>query len=857
MFDINNELKKLENRKNVIWQVTGLSDFSRILPGFLRTAQEQERRVLYISFSEQPVILWDEYWKSSGGKKNVVSLSLSHRFEAFTKKVYHAVLEAEEGSFILFDSLSDLQTAWATDLMMENFFKVIAPAVKERNATAFYPLLRNRHSNESLHEIRKYTEGYIKLYSDFHDLYIRPSKWDDVSKEEFVPCVLEKETFLSIEDPRKMSSFLKAVSESGSGESMEKKDAWERFFDDAQKRFMEGRDISAECGRMSEIMMSRDVKIRELLKKHFTPVDYFGVREHMIGSGLIGGKACGFLVARKIIENLRPDIYSRMEAHDSFYIGSDVFYTYIVDNGFWNLRVRQNTPEGYFELSEECAEKFRTGVFSENLEKQFIKVLEYYGECPVIVRSSSILEDGFGNAFAGKYESVFCMGKGTMEERLLEFENAIRTVYASTMSKSALDYRIRRGLNEKDEQMSLLVMRVSGSFYGDLYTPCAAGVGYSYSTYRFLDSLDPEAGMLRLVMGLGTSAVDRTEGSYPRLVSLDRPQATSYKTPAEHHRFSQRKIEVINEKTGELERVEPERVVSGMSFFKKNQLMEHDYEAERIFRDRGQEREISFVSCQGLVKNERLMKDMQGIMKVIQAEYNQPVDIEFTINLFDRDKSYLINLLQCRPLQVFKDTGKVSLPEAVRQEEVFLSCTGTSMGLSEAFDTDILVYVDPVSYYNMSYSEKSKVASCIGRINWKYRGQNKKMVLFVPGRIGTSSPELGVPAVFSDISEFSAVFEVAESRAGYNPELSYGSHMFQDLVENGILYAAVFEDARVDTWKPEMLSGYTDCLLSEEEASGEMLDCVKVYKAPDLKFRLYHDMLKNRLIIVKGGQENA
>ena len=94
--------------------------------------------------------------------------------------------------------------------------------------------------------------------------------------------------------------------------------------------------------------------------------------------------------------------------------------------------------------------------------------------------------------------------------------------------------------------MALLVQRVSGSYYGSYYMPCAAGVGYSYSPYKFLEQIDPKAGMLRLVMGLGTAAVDRTEGYYPRLVSLDMPQATSCTTIAEKHQFSQRKVEAVD-----------------------------------------------------------------------------------------------------------------------------------------------------------------------------------------------------------------------------------------------------------------------------------------------------------------------
>ena len=104
------------------------------------------------------------------------------------------------------------------------------------------------------------------------------------------------------------------------------------------------------------------------------------------------------------------------------------------------------------------------------------------------------------------------------------------------------------------------------------------------------------------------------------------------------------------------------------------------------------------------------------------------------------------------------------------------------MGLSRNVKIDHIVLVDPISYYNMPYVRKSNVAKLIGTINWKYKGKNKHMLLMVPGRIGTSSPELGVPTTFADISEFEAICEIEEKKAGYNPELSYGSHIFQDLV---------------------------------------------------------------------------
>ena len=583
------------------------------------------------------------------------------------------------------------------------------------------------------------------------------------------------------------------------------------------------------------------------MKKHFTPEDYFRVRNHMIGTGMIGGKACGMLLSRAIVRNLAPDIEEVLEPHDSFFIGSDVYYTYIVDNGFWDIRIRQREEEEYFLLAEEFAQRLKDGVFSEEMKNQFLHILEYYGQDPFIVRSSSILEDGFGNAFAGKYESVFCANRGTLEERLLEFENAIKTVYASSMSISALDYRKRRGMDKRDEQMALLVQRVSGSYYGSYYMPCAAGVGYSYSPYKFLEQIDPKAGMLRLVMGLGTSAVDRTEGSYPRLVSLDMPQATSCTTIAEKHQFSQRNIEAVDTAMHCVRQLDLKQIEPLLPVYLGNILLDHDFEVERSFRERGINRSIRFISCSGIVKNEILMKQIQAIMQLIQKEYEYPVDIEFTVNLSETGE-YSINLLQCRPLQVFKDTGKVKIPEHIQEENIILENVHSSMGLSRNIKMDLIILVDPIAYYQMPYAKKTNVARLIGTVNWKNKEQNKHMLLMVPGRIGTSSPELGVPTTFADISEFEAICEIEEKKAGYNPELSYGSHIFQDLVEAEILYTAVFSNEKTLRFSPEKLAEYPD-IVSQFTEDPELRQIVHVYDMSRGSCELCNDLQSERLIL--------
>ena len=831
---------------NVVWRVDNLDEFRLFVEPYVKQAIEDKRNLIYIRFAAHEPLL-----KEQEGLK-IINVELNHRFENFTVEIHEIISREGRDAFYVFDCLSELQTAWATDLMMGNFFRVTCPYLFILDTVAFFPLIRGKHSFQAIAKIRDTTQLFLDVYSDEKNVYVRPDKvWNRYSETMFLPQLYNPETgdFKPILDAVMASRFYQVLGKSAAMTDSDNMDSWDRFFNMTKMMHMAGQDVTENCSRMCNIMMTRDEKLRGMIKELFKPEDYFEVKDRMIGTGMIGGKACGMLLARKIIEHRRPEIYEFVEPHDSFYIGSDVFYSFIVENQFWDLRIRQRTEEEFFSVADEFAQHLLDGKFSRNMEEQFVKLLEYFGQDPIIVRSSSILEDGFGNAFAGKYESVFCSNSGSMEQRVEELENAIRTVYASTMSKSALDYRSRRGLQKRDEQMSLLVQRVSGSYYGEFYMPCAAGVGYSYSPCKFMESIDQSAGMLRLVMGLGTSAVDRTEGSYPRLVSLDKPTATTSGNSVEKHQYSQRKLELMNRATRSLERVGLEDVEKYMPAFLKRLLLEHDTDTERMFRDRGEDRDIEFISCVGIVRKEKRMEQMKEILSTIQSEYDYPVDIEFTIN-FAESGDYVINILQCRPLQVFKDMEDLKIPENVEEDKIIFDCRKSAMGLSRAEKLDLIVYVDPVEYYGMPYQDKNKVANVIGKINWEMRDKGKHMLLMVPGRVGTSSPELGVPTTFSDISEFDAVCEIADSKVGYNPELSYGSHFFQDLVESGILYNAIFENEKTKKYDIGVIRKYDNNLLNIVPEFSEQSDVVAVYDVSDKDVYIYHDMKNERTLCV-------
>ena len=222
--------------------------------------------------------------------------------------------------------------------------------------------------------------------------------------------------------------------------------------------------------------------------------------------------------------------------------------------------------------------------------------------------------------------------------------------------------------------------------------------------------------------------------------------------------------------------------------------MERDYEAENALKRMGRWREVWFVTCQKLLENKLFTNFAQKILKTLEKAYQNPVDIEYTVN-FDENGDFVFNLVQCRPLYTGEEGRRISIPN-LPQDQIFFQLKDSSMGNSAKKPITAVIQIDPVQYYNHPYASKPKAAEAVGRINRYYRDKNANLLLLAPGRLGTSSPELGVPVSFADISGFCGICEVSDKRAGYMPELSYGSQMFQDLVEANISYSAIWTDHR-------------------------------------------------------------
>ncbi|OQB13742.1 MAG: phosphoenolpyruvate synthase [Firmicutes bacterium ADurb.Bin193] len=761
---------------NVVWQVSSLDEYRFFTEPFARQAAADNRNLIYIRFAGHEPVL-----QETAGVK-IYQIDAAAGFESFTVSVHNIITKEGRGAFYIFDSLSDLQTAWSTDLMMGNFFCVTCPYLFKLDTVAYFPVLRTHHGFETLARIRETTQLFLDAYSDGRTRYLHPIKvWNRYSPEMFLPYRIgEDGTFSALTNGIDVSKFYALLNTKSTFQDGQNLDSYERFFQSAKDSFLSGGFDEATAKKIVSSMMTHDAKMTALILDHFEPEDYFFIKDRMVGTGTIGGKACGMLLARKLLDKFLTQYRDQLEPHDSFFIGTDVFYSYMVDNDCWSLRIEQKSEQGYFAAGERLKEHIKKGSFSERVRSQFRRMLEYFGQSPVIVRSSSFLEDGFGSAFAGKYESVFCVNAASLEERLENFENAIKTVYASIMDKSALEYRRSRSLSQSDEQMAVLVQRVSGTKFGDYFMPCAAGTGFSYSVYRWSDDLDQAAGMLRLVAGMGTRAVDRTDDDYPRLVNLDKPDRTTFTSIEQRHRFSQRKLDVIELSQNTIGEKSVYELLPKLPEWYKNLIAEHDSQAEIQLRERGRAGEVLFVSCDGLVKKSDFITMMKDILKVLEKQYGVPVDIEYTVN-FNQDGNFVVNLLQCRPLSLWKASESVVLP-ALKEADTLFKVKSSFMGNTAQRKIDCVVWVDSEKYYQYLYAKKSQVVLAIDKINTHYKNTGRTLLLAVPGRIGTSSPELGVPVRFANISAFGVICEYSDGANGYMPELSYGSHMFQVLV---------------------------------------------------------------------------
>lgn len=767
---------------NVVWQVDSVEDYAPFVGPFVADALAAGKRLVYFRFARHAPLV------EEGAGAEVHRLSPAVGFESFTTSIHQVIEEAGPGAYYVFDCLSDLAADWYSDLMLGNFFMVTCPYLYELDTVTYFALLRDSHSHEAVDSIRNTTQLLVDVFRHGGRTYLHPLKvFARHSPTMYLPHAREGDGFAPLTESAILSEVLADLAERRL-DAVARHDLWDRRFQqarDALDAVRAGAAPDAEARRhfdhLLRMMLTRDERVAELAGRWLDLPGLLAIRRRMIGTGLVGGKAVGMLVARAILAKSDPRWARRLEPHDSWFVGSDVFYTYLVRNGCWRARREQRNAETFLDGAGDARERILSGRFPEFILRQFRAMLEYYGQSPIIVRSSSLLEDGFGNAFTGKYDSVFCPNQGSPDERLEVFLAAVRQVYASSMSEEALRYREHRGLLDRDEQMAILVQRVSGAIHGGLFFPQVAGVALSYNPWAWNPGIDPNAGMIRLVFGLGTRAVDRSDDDYTRVVALNAPLMRPEANLDEVTEHAQRRVDLIDLEANRFDSRRFDELARGLTDLPVDLFATIRRDAPPV------------LTFDKLLAATPFVDDVRAMVRTLADAYAYPVDVEFTANFLPGGQ-FRLNLVQCRPLQVKE--GGVATPPPVNlpEQAVLLASRGPVVGQSTSAPVDRVIYVDPDAYEGLAPSDRYEVARVIGRLTRLEPAGRRRILLLGPGRWGTSTIQLGVPTSFAEIQRVSAICEVVKTGMKVVPDVSLGSHFFNDLVESNMLYVAVYPD---------------------------------------------------------------
>lgn len=834
---------------NVVWRVTDLDDYRRFVEPFVASARDNGRQIIYLRFGQHPALL------TAKPGIRVIEVDAGDGFESFTARIWELVDTWGRGAFYVCDCLSDLLNAWATDTMVGYFFQVICPRLYELDTVAWFALLPQRHSRQTLDRIRTTTQVLIDVYRAEADMQLQPVKvWQRQSPTMFLPHHYRDGHFIPVTDSSN-AARLQAAIEQQSQSSQQLLDGWDRLFltagEHTERSDPDARNTLVQ--RILRVLISKDERMLTLAHRYLSLDDLTAIHKRTIGSGFIGGKAVGMLLARAILMREDPDIWSsNLDPHDSMFLASDVWYAFLVHNGLWPAMMKHRTRDGFMNQAPALRTAIMTGEFPPEVRPELVRTLDHFGQYPILVRSSSLQEDGFGNAFAGKYDSVFLVNQGDPEHRLAALEDAIRQIYASTLGDNALSYRRSRGLEDQEEPMALLIQRVNGRFHDRWYLPDAAAVGVSRNTFVWAPEMDPKAGMLRLVLGLGTRAVDRIEGDHAWLVALDHPLKQPFRNLEENYRFSQHQVDALDVPGDGLTTIDLTALHREAPNLPLNQLAETDRTASQRARELGLDHPVWRLTFRPLIRRGDIIRQARQMLSTLETAYNHPVDVEFTIHLDRENDSLRINLVQCRPLATIGDTQAVELPEYTVPNRLLMDTHGHFMGGNINLAIQRVIRVNAASYSALDMAGKYQAAALVGQLA-RQTPEHVNLMLVGPGRWGTSSPELGVPVGFADISRVSLLVEIADMGNNMVPDLSYGSHFFQDLVETGIAYAALFPHEPNSHWNPDWLEQHTqrrtiDSLIQDNLPAPVIQDCVEVLECELSPLRILADVTRQRLL---------
>jgi hypothetical protein len=577
-----------------------------------------------------------------------------------------------------------------------------------------------------------------------------------------------------------------------------------------------------------------------IIAKNFLKVtDFADLLQRIIflaGShGKLGGKSSGLFLATSILKAFenQEEILKNIKTPKSWYITSDAMIHFMYHNNLEEmLEQKYKTIEEVRQEYIHVVQLFKNSNFPPEIVQGLSMALDDLGDKPIIVRSSSVLEDRLGSAFSGKYKSLFLANRGTKMERLDALLDAISEVYASTLGPDPMEYRAERGLIDFHEEMGILIQEVVGTQIGDYFFPAYAGVAFSNNEFRWSPRIKREDGLIRLVPGLGTRAVDRLSDDYPILIAPGQPGLRANVSLEDIIRYSPQKMDVIDLKTNNFVTIELKDIIKkyGDEFPKLERYVS-------VIKDNHISKPMGFnidyssddfiITFEGLIEKTQFVKKAHAILKTLQNALGTPVDIEFAS---DGEEFYL---LQCRPQSYSKYDAPSPIPVDIQKENlIFTADKYISNGIVP--DISFIVYVDPDAYNKISdLKELKSVGTAIGKLNQLL--PKRHFILMGPGRWGSRGDiKLGVNVTYSDINNTAVLIEIARKKGNYLPDLSFGTHFFQDLVEASIRYLPLYPDNEEIVFAEEFLLKSPNALFEILPAYSNLSNAIHVIDVPSV-----------------------
>ena len=542
-----------------------------------------------------------------------------------------------------------------------------------------------------------------------------------------------------------------------------------------------------------------------------------------MGDGSLGGKARGLAFLNSLVyKHKLAEKYNdvKISIPRTIVIATDYFDQFIVENDLQ-----------YIIDSDISDEEILSEFVAARLPESLIEDLRVYvstARSPFAVRSSSKLEDSSYQPFAGVYSTYMVPLVENKDQMLRMLGKAIKSVYASVFYSGSRTYIQTTANLLSEEKMAVVVQSICGSQHNGLYYPMLSGVARSVNFYP-IGSEKPEDGIVDLAFGLGKTVVDggntlRFSPKFPKkILQLSDPklalrdtQKTMYALDLRPGAFKISKNEGVNLACpsiaeGLAEFPHPELVASTFSIENNRMVPGVSANGPRV------------VSFDSILRYGRypLAQIIRDILEICKKELMCDVEIEFAADTFElpTGTKLVLKLLQVRPVGEFAEDSTATIDKALEQVDKIILKSDKALGSGRFEGMDYIIHIPSASFDSAKTKE---MAAEIAALNLKVKSESKGYLLIGPGRWGSSDPWLGVPVLWSDISEAKMIVESAIP--GYQIEPSQGTHFFQNITSLGVGYLTI-DTVRGDGLIDEDLLSHLDCVHDGEY--------VKMYKAPE------------------------